>query len=214
MSAGLVLGLAPPVFSAHGASALRKSPRFKRISTEFTSSTIKSGLSAITGRSCTPSDRGKTWEIQSSPTRSSLFNVRFRQPVKRLDQRQLRHRAAHDGRRQKLARAAAGTTEHLFAAALAERELTVGWSVAGARLVQTERWRSLLEHLDPYRAILLSAAINFINATRGWMVGEFGVIFQRTDGGKSWVKQKSPVEVSFYSGASQKFVRAAIHGAD
>ncbi len=55
----------------------------------------------------------------------------------------------------------------------------------------------------PYRAISLSAAITFVSASRGWIVGEFGVIFQTSDGGKSWQKQKSPVEVSFSSGASQ-----------
>ena len=44
------------------------------------------------------------------------------------------------------------------------------------------------------------------------MVGEFGVIFQTKDGGKSWVKQKSPVEVSFPA-ARAELVRAVIPGA-
>ena len=38
---------------------------------------------------------------------------------------------------------------------------------------------------------------------RGWIAGEFGVIFQTQDGGKNWLKQKSPVEVSFSSGESR-----------
>ena len=38
---------------------------------------------------------------------------------------------------------------------------------------------------------------------RGWVSGEFGVIFATQDGGKTWIKQKSPVEVSFSSGESR-----------
>jgi photosystem II stability/assembly factor-like uncharacterized protein len=42
-----------------------------------------------------------------------------------------------------------------------------------------------------------------VDATKGWIVGEFGVIFHTSNGGKSWIKQKSPVEVSFASGESR-----------
>ena len=46
------------------------------------------------------------------------------------------------------------------------------------------------------------SAVTFADALRGWIAGEFGVIFTTRDGGKSWLKQKSPVEVSFSSGES------------
>jgi photosystem II stability/assembly factor-like uncharacterized protein len=45
--------------------------------------------------------------------------------------------------------------------------------------------------------------LSFASPTRGWVAGEFGVIFRTDDGGKSWSKQKSPVEVSFSSGESR-----------
>ena len=51
--AGLVLGLAPPAFSAHAAT-LAKEPALQESSTEFISSTVESGWSVITGRFCTP----------------------------------------------------------------------------------------------------------------------------------------------------------------
>jgi photosystem II stability/assembly factor-like uncharacterized protein len=50
---------------------------------------------------------------------------------------------------------------------------------------------------------LTLSGVAFVNPTKGWIVGEFGVIFQTQNGGKSWEKQKSPVEVSFVSGESR-----------
>ncbi len=39
------------------------------------------------------------------------------------------------------------------------------------------------------------------------MVGEFGRIYHTVDGGQSWVKQKSPIEVSFISGENRNLFR-------
>jgi photosystem II stability/assembly factor-like uncharacterized protein len=40
--------------------------------------------------------------------------------------------------------------------------------------------------------------IDFVTPERGWMVGEFGVIFTTSDGGKTWTAQKSPVETTLF----------------
>ena len=79
--AGLVLGLAPPAFSTHGASALKNIA----VSENFYGVDIIDHQAWIVGYYGTilhSSDRGKSWEVQSSPTQSSLFNVRFVSPLK------------------------------------------------------------------------------------------------------------------------------------
>lgn len=40
--------------------------------------------------------------------------------------------------------------------------------------------------------------IDFVTADRGYMVGEFGVIFTTADGGKTWTTLKSPVETTLF----------------
>lgn len=79
--AGLVLGLARPAFSTHGASALKNIA----VSENFYGVDIIDHQAWIVGYYGTilhSSDRGKSWEVQSSPTQSSLFNVRFVSPLK------------------------------------------------------------------------------------------------------------------------------------
>lgn len=40
--------------------------------------------------------------------------------------------------------------------------------------------------------------VEFATPERGWVVGEFGVIFATSDGGKTWTAQKSPVETTLF----------------
>ena len=198
--AGLVLGLAPPAFSTHGASALKNIA----VSENFYGVDIIDNQAWIVGYYGTilhSSDRGKSWEVQSSPTQSSLFNVRFVSPLKGWiggSYGTVLHTT--DGGKNWRAQPV-GTTEHLFAADWLEE--THGWLVGsrGTTVRTEDGGRSWSASTLP--GDFTFSGIKFISATRGWMVGEFGVIFQTKDGGKSWVKQKSPVEVSFSSGASQ-----------
>jgi photosystem II stability/assembly factor-like uncharacterized protein len=198
--AGLVLGLARPAFSTHGASALKNIA----VSENFYGVDIIDHQAWIVGYYGTilhSSDRGKSWEVQSSPTQSSLFNVRFVSPLKGWiggSYGTVLHTI--DGGKNWRAQPV-GTTEHLFAADWLEE--THGWLVGsrGTTVRTEDGGRSWSASTLP--GDFTFSGIKFISATRGWMVGEFGVIFQTKDGGKSWVKQKSPVEVSFSSGASQ-----------
>ncbi len=52
------------------------------------------------------------------------------------------------------------------------------------------------EVVDPGDILLYDVA--FPTPDRGWIVGEFGTIFTTTDGGKTWVAQKSPVESTLF----------------
>src|SRR3989337_2252960 len=49
--------------------------------------------------------------------------------------------------------------------------------------------------------------VRFVDARQGWAVGEFGRIYHTRDGGRSWTKQNSPIEVPFISGASRNLFR-------
>jgi photosystem II stability/assembly factor-like uncharacterized protein len=196
----VILGLAPLVFHAQAAT-LPKEPALQE---NFYGVHISDNLSWIVGYYGTilhSSDRGKTWEIQTSPTRGALFNVRF---INRFNgwisgsygtvlQTRDGGKSWHT---QPL-----NIGEHLFASHWLDEDR--GW-LAGSRGLTTQTsdggrsWTNLVVPGD-----FTFNAITFVSASRGWLAGEFGVIFQTSDGGKSWVKQKSPVEVSFDSGASQ-----------
>ncbi|HVH91151.1 MAG TPA: YCF48-related protein, partial [Candidatus Acidoferrum sp.] len=74
--AGLVLGLAPPAFSTHAAT-LAKEPALQE---NFYGVHILDSRVWVVGYYGTilhSKDRGLTWKIQHSPTRGSLFRVRF-----------------------------------------------------------------------------------------------------------------------------------------
>jgi len=50
--------------------------------------------------------------------------------------------------------------------------------------------------VDPGDVLLYD--VSFPTPEQGWAVGEFGVIFATTDGGKTWTSQKSPVETTLF----------------
>jgi photosystem II stability/assembly factor-like uncharacterized protein len=196
----VILGLAPLVFHAQTAT-LSKEPALQE---NFYGVHISDNLSWIVGYYGTilhSTDLGKTWEIQTSPTRGALFNVRF---INRFNgwisgsygtvlQTRDGGKSWHAQRLE--------IREHLFASHWLDE--SHGW-MAGTRgmTIRTSdggrSWTNLVVPGD-----FTFNAITFVSASRGWLAGEFGVIFHTSDGGKSWMKQKSPVEVSFDSGASQ-----------
>src|SRR5687767_8279656 len=196
----VILGLAPLVFDAQAATV----PKEPALQENFYGVHISDNLSWIVGYYGTilhSADRGKTWEIQTSPTRGALFNVRF---ISRFNGWISGSYGAvlqtRDGGKSWPAQRLA-IREHLFASHWLDENH--GW-MAGTRgmTIRTSdggrSWTNLVVPGD-----FTFNAVTFASASRGWLAGEFGVIFQSSDGGKSWVKQKSPVEVSFDSGASQ-----------
>lgn len=198
--AGLIIGSAPALVSVHAAS-VEKNPA---VGENFYGVEIVDNQAWIVGYYGTilhTADRGRSWRLQSSPTRGALFNVRFVSPKTGWiggSYGTILH--TRDGGASWRARPP-DTKEHLFASYWLDE--STGW-MAGSRGM-TKRthdggrsWTNLVVPGD-----FTFNAVTFTSAARGWLAGEFGAIFQTLDGGKSWVKQKSPVEVSFDSGASQ-----------
>ena len=52
------------------------------------------------------------------------------------------------------------------------------------------------EIVDPGDVLLYD--VDFSGPDRGWIVGEFGVVFNTTDGGKTWTPQQSGVETTLF----------------
>jgi photosystem II stability/assembly factor-like uncharacterized protein len=197
---GVILVLAPVVFPAQAAT-LPKEPALQE---NFYGVHISDNLCWIVGYYGTilhSADRGKTWEIQTSPTRRALFTVRF---VSRsngwISGSYGTVLQTRDGGKSWQTQPL-NLTEHLFASHWLDE--SHGW-MAGSRgiMMRTSDGGRSWSHFALPGDFTFNA-VNFASASRGWLAGEFGVIFQTSDGGKSWLKQKSPVEVSFASGASQ-----------
>jgi photosystem II stability/assembly factor-like uncharacterized protein len=198
--AGLILGSAPAFSSGH-AAATTKHPV---VNENFYGVEIVRERAWIVGYYGTilhSTDRGQTWQIQSSPTRNALFTVRFVSASQgSVSGSYGTVLQTSDGGKSWRAQSI-GTTEHLFASYWLDE--SHGW-MAGSRGITTrtnDGGRSWAHVIVPGDFTL--NGLTFLDASRGWLAGEFGAIFQTLDGGKSWVKQKSPVEVSFASGASQ-----------
>jgi photosystem II stability/assembly factor-like uncharacterized protein len=198
--AGLILGLAPPVFSSHAAT-LAKEPALQE---NFYGVQILHSQVWVVGYYGTilhSKDKGLTWEIQPSPTRNSLFQVRFLNGEKGwISGSYGTVLYTTDGGKNWRAQAA-GTTEHLFGLTFVNEQ--IGWAVGsrGTILHTRDGGRSWIN--SSLSEDLALSSVAFVNSTKGWIVGEFGVIFQTQNGGKNWIKQKSPVEVSFVSGESR-----------
>lgn len=197
--AGLILGSAPAALSAQLATAEKK----PAVQENFYGVTIVNNDAWIVGYYGTilhSPDRGLTWQVQQAPTRNALFTVRFNNATGWISGSYGAVLYTSDGGKRWSARDI-GTTEHLFASHWLDE--THGW-MAGSRGTTartTDGGRSWSTASVPGDYTLNGIAL--IDRAHGWLVGEFGVIFRTTDGGQSWSKQKSPVEVSFASGASQ-----------
>jgi|SoiMetStandDraft_2_1073263.scaffolds.fasta_scaffold24064_2 photosystem II stability/assembly factor-like uncharacterized protein len=198
--AGLILGLAPLVFSSHAAT-LAKEPALQE---NFYGVQILDSQVWVVGYYGTilhSKDKGLTWEIQPSPTRNSLFQVRFLNGNKGwISGSYGTALYTTDGGKNWRAQAT-GMTEHLFGLTFVNEQ--TGWAVGsrGTILHTRDGGRSWIN--SSLSEDLALSSVAFVNSTKGWIVGEFGVIFQTQNGGKNWIKQKSPVEVSFVSGESR-----------
>jgi photosystem II stability/assembly factor-like uncharacterized protein len=204
---GLVFGLAALSFRTDAASTLKETS----INENFYGVHIVDNRAWIVGYYGTilhSPDRGRTWEIQRSLTKSALFSVKFVDPVNGWivgSYGTILH-STDAGKSWQAQRA--DTSEHLFGVAMNDQ--TRGW-IVGSRGVtlRTENggraWTGTSVPGD-----FTFSAVAFVDALRGWIAGEFGVIFHTSDGGKTWVKQNSPVEVSFSSGESRNLFALVI----
>src|SRR4029453_1462130 len=198
--AGLILGFAPPIFSSHAAT-LAKEPALQE---NFYGVQILDSQVWVVGYYGTilhSKDKGLTWEIQPSPTRNSLFQVRFLNGEKGWISGSYGTVLYTTDGGKNWRPQAAGTTEHLFGLTFVNAQ--IGWSVGsrGTILHTRDGGRSWIN--SSLSEDLALSSVAFVNSTKGWIVGEFGVIFQTQNGGRNWIKQKSPVEVSFVSGESR-----------
>jgi photosystem II stability/assembly factor-like uncharacterized protein len=196
----VILGLAPLILPADAAT-FSKEPALQE---NFYGVHISDNLAWIVGYYGTilhSADRGKTWEIQASPTRRALFTVRFVNPLNGwISGSYGTVLQTQDGGKSWHAQSL-NIAEHLFASHWLDE--SHGWLTGsrGMTIHTNDGGRSWSKNVVP--GDFTFNAVTFVSASRGWLAGEFGVIFESSDGGKSWVKQKSPVEVSFDSGASQ-----------
>jgi photosystem II stability/assembly factor-like uncharacterized protein len=198
--AGLILGMAPLVFSSHAAD-IAKEPALQE---NFYGVQILDNRVWVVGYYGTilhSKDRGVTWEIQRSPTRSALFQVRFLGGEKGLISGSYGTMLYTADGGNNWSAQSTGTTEHLFGLAALNEE--AAWAV-GSRgtILHTQNGGRSWINASLAEDLTLSS-VAFVNSATGWIVGEFGVILQTQNGGKSWDKQKSPVEVSFVSGESR-----------
>lgn len=198
--AGLILGLAPPAFSATAAPLL-KEPALQE---NFYGVQILESQVWVVGYYGTilhSKDRGLTWEIRPSPVRNALFRVRFSSPQKGWiagSYGTLLH-TTDSGKSWNVQ--PSGTTEQLFGLTFADEQM--GWTVGSRGTLLHTQDGGLSWNNQSIPEDLTFNDVAFVGGSRGWIVGEFGVIFHTSNGGKSWVKQKSPVEVSFASGESR-----------
>jgi photosystem II stability/assembly factor-like uncharacterized protein len=198
--AGLILGPALPFFYSQAADTAKETG----FQENFYGVQILDDRAWIVGYYGTilhSKDKGATWEIQTSPTRSALFRVRFVNPEKGWISGSYGTVLHTDDGGRKWTVQPTGTTEHLLGLYWADEKL--GWAVGsrGAILRTLDGGRSWADSSLPEDLILSS--VSFVDPMVGWAAGEFGVIYQTRDGGKSWRKQQSPVEVSFASGESR-----------
>jgi photosystem II stability/assembly factor-like uncharacterized protein len=198
--AGMIFGLASPAAAAQAAT-FEKEPALQE---NFYGVHILDSRAWVVGYYGTilhSNDRGLTWKLQRSPTRSSLFRVRFLSGEKGwISGSYGTLLYTVDGGNSWSAQPT-GTIEQLFG--LTSVNEHTGWAVGsrGTILHTQDGGRSWIN--SSLSEDLTFSDVAFVNASRGWIVGEFGVIFQTQNGGKSWEKQKSPVEVSFVSGESR-----------
>lgn len=115
-------------------------------------------------------DQGKTWKILDTGTRRNLLSVGFA-----------------DARR--------GVAVGDYGTILSTEDGGDTWSPV-ALPAEIPLPEDIVEIVDPGDVLLYD--VEFATAERAWIVGEFGVIFASSDGGRSWTAQKSPVETTLF----------------
>lgn len=198
--AGVIVGSGPACCYASGATVLRNTA----VHENFYGVAVVDHQAWVVGYYGTiihSKDRGQSWEVQSTPTQSALFTVRFLNPLNGWISGSYGTvlRTTDAGTTWRSQRT--GTTEHLFGSYWLDESHGGMVGSRGTTVRTDDGGRSWTSAIVPGDFTL--SGVEFTSSARGWMVGEFGVIFHTSDGGKNWLKQKSPVEVSFSSGASQ-----------
>ena len=140
----LILGSAPPVFSAHAAT-LAKEPALQE---NFYGVQIFDSQVWVVGYYGTilhSEDKGLTWEIQQSPTRNSLFQVRFLSGEKGWISGSYGTVLYTTDSGKNWRTQATGTTEHLFGFTFVTEQ--IGWAVGsrGTILHTRDGGRSSIE---------------------------------------------------------------------
>jgi photosystem II stability/assembly factor-like uncharacterized protein len=200
LCAALTAGSALPLSSAFAAEALRPTA----VAENFYGVEIVNDHAWIVGyygAILHSRDRGATWMIQSSPTRSALYGPRF------IDQKigwivgsfGTLLRTDDGGGNWHIQ--ATGSDEHLFSLAWLDERTGVAVGSRGT-ILRTNNGGAVWTDKSLPEDITLNG-IAFVGAKRGWITAEFGAIFHSEDGGASWRKQKNPVEVAIASGESQ-----------
>lgn len=198
--AALTLGSAPPIFSAHAAEALRPTA----VAENFYGVTIfdeHAWIVGYYGAILHSSDRGATWTIQPSPTRSALYRPKFLNPKQGWIVGSFGTLLRTDDGGAKWRIQATGTDEHLFGLSWVNEKTGAAVGSRGT-ILRTEDGGSTWADKSLAEDLTLNG-IAFVDAKRGWVAAEFGAIFHSGDGGVSWRRQKSPVEVAVASGESQ-----------
>ncbi len=115
-------------------------------------------------------DQGQTWEKLETGTKRDLLSVDFSTPQ-------------------------VGMAVGDFGAMIRTEDGGQSWTSVPlpADLVLPE---DIAEIVQPGDVLLYD--IHFVTPEKGWVVGEFGVIFMTADGGKTWSAQKSPVETTLF----------------
>lgn len=118
-------------------------------------------------------DGGGSWTAQESGVIEDLLAVQFLDPMR-------------------------GFAVGLFATLLETSDGGTSWSLVG--LVEGSVAETDWEQLDTQ--VFESPFLNdifFIDDLRGWIVGEYGVVFATEDGGKSWERQRTGEQAILFS---------------
>lgn len=116
------------------------------------------------------SDHGATWEKLDTGVKRELLSVHF-------------------------ATAQVGVAVGDFGTLVRTEDGGKTWSSVGLPTDFTLP-EDIAEIVDPGDVLLYD--VEFVTPERGWVVGEFGVIFTTNDGGKTWTSQKSSVETTLF----------------
>jgi photosystem II stability/assembly factor-like uncharacterized protein len=127
-------------------------------------------IAGQTGLAMKSSDQGATWEPLQTGTKRDLLSVHF-------------------------STAQVGVAVGDFGTIIRTEDGGQTWSKIDlpSNLTLPEE---VAEIVDPGDVLLYE--VHFATPQHGWMVGEFGVIFTTSDGGKTWVMQQSPVGTTLF----------------
>lgn len=115
-------------------------------------------------------DAGKSWTVLPTGTKRNLLSVAFSNP-------------------------ATGIAVGDFGTIVRTEDGGDTWEIVPVPdEIPLPEW--IAETINPGDVLLYDA--DFVTPERGWIVGEFGVIFSTSDGGRTWTAQQSPIETTLF----------------